>query len=107
MSEPESDPESGPGGHDPRNLIGEAYRIEGIGAADCRSIFLDWALGLPAGVAPGAAAAALLALHAPPADHPMTALLAEAAEGGARQGRRRGGWRGRGRPGRPGRDDAR
>ena len=84
---------------DPRNLIGEAYRIEGIGAADCRSIFLDWALGLPAGIVPAEAAAALLAQHAPPADHPMTALLAEAAAGGTGQGRRRGGAKARQRPG--------
>lgn len=81
--------------YDPRNLIGEAFRIEGIGAADCRSIFLDWALGLPAGVAPAQAAAALLAQHAPPADHPMTALLSEAAGGASGPGRRRGGARGR------------
>lgn len=83
--------------YDSRNLIGEAYRIEGIGAADCRSIFLDWALGLPAGVAPADAAAALLAHHAPPPDHPMTALLAEAAEAPAGRGRRRGGAAGRSR----------
>ena len=82
-------------GFDERGLIREAYRIEGIGAADCRSIFLDWALGLPAGVAPAEAAAALLAQHAPPADHPMTALLREAAAGPAGKGRRRGGARGR------------
>jgi hypothetical protein len=81
--------------HDPRGLIREAYRIEGIGAADCRSIFLDWALGLPAGTAPAEAAAALLAAHAPPADHPMTALLREAAGGTAGQARRRGGAKGR------------
>lgn len=85
--------------YDPRELIAEAYRIEGIGAADCRSIFLDWALGLPAGVAPAEAAAALLAHHSPPAEHPMTALLAEAAgspgDGTAGQGRRRGGAKGR------------
>ena len=83
--------------YDARNLIAESYRIEGIGAADCRSIFLDWALGLPAGAAPGEAAAALLAAYAPPAEHPMTALLAEAAAGEARAGpgRRRGGARGR------------
>jgi hypothetical protein len=85
--------------HDPRNLIGEAYRIEGIGAADCRSIFLDWALGLPAGVAPSQAAAALLEHHAAPAGHPMTALLAEAAGSGAAAGRRRGGAKGRRRTG--------
>jgi hypothetical protein len=33
---------------DPRGLIYEAYRME-IGPAECRSIFLDWALGLPEG----------------------------------------------------------
>ena len=81
--------------YDSRNLIAESYRIEGIGAADCRSIFLDWALGLPAGAAPAEAAAALIAAYAPPAGHPMTALLVETAEGPPGAGRRRGGARGR------------
>lgn len=81
--------------YDKRGLIFESYRIEGIGPADCRSIFLDWALGLPAGVAPAEAATALLRHHQPPEDHPMTALLREAAEGPAGRGRRRGGARGR------------
>ncbi|HUF56653.1 MAG TPA: hypothetical protein VMM55_08860 [Thermohalobaculum sp.] len=79
--------------HDPRGLIREAYRIEGIGEADCRSIFFDWALGLPADTDPAGAAAELMAHHADePADHPMTVLLSEAAEGraGAGSGRRRG-----------------
>ena len=40
---------------DPKGLIREAYRIEGITAAQCRSIFLDWALSLPDTTAPGAA----------------------------------------------------
>ncbi len=31
---------------DPRGLIFEAYRIDGITTEDCRSIFFDWALGL-------------------------------------------------------------
>ena len=31
---------------DPKNLIREAYRIEGISEPECRSIFLDWALSL-------------------------------------------------------------
>ena len=78
--------------HDPRGLIREAYRIEGIGEADCRSIFFDWALGLPAETDPAAAAAELMAHHADqPADHPMTALLREAAagRGGDDFGRRR------------------
>ena len=31
---------------DPRGLIFEAYRIEDIRIDQCRSIFLDWVLGL-------------------------------------------------------------
>ena len=31
---------------DPRALILEAYRIEGITGADCRTIYRDWALGV-------------------------------------------------------------
>ncbi|MEI4470061.1 hypothetical protein [Frigidibacter sp. MR17.24] len=85
---------------DPKGLIRESYRIEGIGAAECRSIFLDWALSLPAGVAPEAAMGRLAARHGVLAPtHPMTALLAEgrlpaptAAAG------RRGGAMGRRRP---------
>ncbi|SDK50006.1 hypothetical protein [Aliiruegeria lutimaris] len=81
--------------YDPKALIGEAYRIEGIGTPECRSIFMDWALSLPEGVAAQEAIAALVARHADPApDHPMSAVLRE----GLAQGRpaaRRGGWRGR------------
>ena len=35
--------------NDPKGLIREAYRIEGIALPECRSIFLDWALSLPDG----------------------------------------------------------
>lgn len=81
--------------YDPRNLIREAYRIEGITLADCRSIFLDWALGLAEGQDGGQAASALLAHYADqPADHPMSVVLREAREGRARA-RRRGGAAGR------------
>ena len=34
---------------DPKALIYEAYRIEGITKPECRTIFLDWALSLPVG----------------------------------------------------------
>ena len=33
---------------DPRGLILEAYNIENLSEKDCRTIFLDWALGVPA-----------------------------------------------------------
>jgi len=79
---------------DPRALIAEAYRIEGLGMADARAIFFDWALGLPAGVEPAAAAARLLDHHAGmPAEHPMSRLLTEAT-GEAARPRRKGGVRG-------------
>lgn len=67
---------------DPRNLIHEAYRIEGIGPEECRAIFFDWAVGLDAGTDPVAAAKRLHTdLGAENPGHPMTALLAEAAHG--------------------------
>ena len=33
--------------YDPKGLVREAFAMEGIGAPECRSIFLDWALGVP------------------------------------------------------------
>ncbi len=78
---------------DPRGLIREAYAIEGIGAAECRSIFLDWALALPEDIAPRAAIGVLLATHGAAA-HPMTRVLQDGlAE--APVPRRRGGRDGR------------
>ena len=60
---------------DPRALVAEAYAIDGLGPEDARTIFLDWALGLPDGTEPAGAAARLLAHHAAaPEDHPMTRL---------------------------------
>lgn len=83
---------------DPKGLIFEAYRIDGITKADCRTIFLDWALSLPDTVAPGAALDALLATYAADhPDHPMTQVLQEGRATAARP-RRRGGWRSRPRP---------
>ena len=75
---------------DPKNLIREAYRIEGIGDAECRSILVDWALSL-SGMDPRAAIAALLERHGDaPADHPMTLVLREGLDD-APTPRRRGG----------------
>jgi hypothetical protein len=71
---------------DPRGLIREAYRMD-LSPADCRTIFLDWALGLPN--AGPAQIAALLAHYGPRhPDHPMSAVLREGLE--SRPPRRRG-----------------
>ena len=82
---------------DRRGLIGESYRIEAVTAAECRSIFLDWALGFPADADIGAALRILLARHGGAEGHPMTALLREAVKAPprvpARRGDRRGGRR--------------
>lgn len=80
---------------DPKGLIREAYRIEGIGEAECRSIFMDWALSLPEGEAVTNALPLLIAHYAEAApDHPMSAVLREGLAAG-RPPARRGGWRGR------------
>ncbi len=63
---------------DPKGLVRESYRIEGIGAPECRSIFLDWALSLGERTDPRAAMQALLAHYGDAAtDHPMTRVLSE------------------------------
>jgi hypothetical protein len=79
---------------DPHDLIHEAYRIEGIGAEECRAIFFDWAIGLTAGLDMVAAAKTLHAdLAGKNPAHPMSGLLAEASLGmtqrQGRSGRRR------------------
>ncbi len=78
-------------------LIREAYRIEGIGPPECRSIFLDWAIRLPQDFAPDAAIRLLLESYGVGApDHPMTQVLTDGLAGAAAP-RRRGGWRSRAR----------
>lgn len=80
---------------DPRGLIQEAYRIEGISEAQCRSIFLDWALGVPQDRDTRAEVRRLLNRYATGQEgHPMTATL-QAALDVASPPRRRGGRRGR------------
>lgn len=78
---------------DPRGLIMEAYRIEGITAPDCRTIFFDWAMGLEAGVEPKVAIAALLEHYGGPDPHPMSDVLREGLQAAPRRrgGRRRNG----------------
>lgn len=61
---------------DPKGLIRESYRIEGISAPECRSIFLDWALSVNGTTDPREAMRALLAHYGADAGHPMTQVLA-------------------------------
>ncbi len=83
--------------YDPRGLIREAYRIEGIGPGQCRSIFLDWLLQAPDDPAIGLQIGALLAGYGAAApDHPMSVVLRAGLAGSIPPApRRRGGWRGR------------
>jgi hypothetical protein len=81
---------------DPKGLIRESYRIDGIGDAECRSILVDWALSLPASVDPRAAMARLVQRHgAALPDHPMTVLLRAALLAPDTPPARRGGATGR------------
>jgi hypothetical protein len=78
---------------DPKGLIRESYRIEGIGVPECRSIFLDWAISIPAETEAHSLIPDLLAHYGQDApDHPMTQVLREGlaapAPGGRRGGRR-------------------
>ena len=89
MSKTEKDP------LDPRGLIFESYAIDGITAPECRSIFLDWALGLAADMDESETVNALLARYSEQhSDHPMTKVLQEALRPAA-QPRRRGARAGR------------
>lgn len=91
--------EAGEGGAqalDPKGLVRESFRIEGITAAECRSIFLDWALSLPDGAEAAGAARALIAAYGPDhAGHPMLAVLSEGAAAPPERPVRRGGSRAR------------
>lgn len=81
--------------HDPRGLIFESYRIEGITPEECRSIFLDWALGQPMGFDIREALNSLIAQHANAVpDHPMSRVLHDGLEQ-ANAPKRRGGRAGR------------
>ena len=81
--------------HDPKGLIREAYRIDGITEGECRSIFLDWALGVPMDADTQDAVRALLETYGDePVDHPMTLTLKQALADAGRP-RRKGGRTGR------------
>lgn len=79
---------------DPKGLIKEAYRIDGITAAECRSIFLDWALSVRQDDPKPAITHLLTDYGADAPNHPMTQTL-RAALADAGPARRRGGRAGR------------
>jgi hypothetical protein len=78
---------------DPKGLIAEAFRINGITYEECRSIFLDWALAVPVDTDSSALIKTLLTRQSEP-QHPMTRVLEEGLAS-CSSPRRRGGWRGR------------
>lgn len=75
---------------DPKGLIREAYRIEGITSGECRSIFLDWALSHPDDDHKPAVEQLLTKYGPERLDHPMTQTLT-AALTDTRPAQRRGG----------------
>ena len=78
-----------------RGLIFEAYNMVTVSEAECRSIFLDWALGVPIEKDTQEVITKLLLVYEMAApDHPMTETLREGLKTLASP-RRRGGWRGR------------
>ncbi len=82
---------------DPKGIIQEAFRIEGIDASQCRSIFLDWALTQPVDADHAAQAAVLLERYgSDQPDHPMTKVLRDGCEA-PKPAKRRGGWKSRAR----------
>ena len=78
---------------DPKKLIAESYKIAGITASECRSIFLDWALSIPLDCDSRLMALELFDhYHQLDKDHPMTLLLKSSSnktKGRTRVGRRR------------------
>jgi len=76
---------------DPKALIAEAYKIDGIGLEECRSIFLDWALSVPVDANTHTLIGRLLERHGVEG-HPMTQVLREGLKT-LETPRRRGGWR--------------
>jgi hypothetical protein len=75
---------------DPKGLIRESYRIEGIGASECRSIFLDWAISLAPGTDTRLALKRVIAEYAADEGHPMTAVLKAGLDAPSATGRRGG-----------------
>jgi hypothetical protein len=79
---------------DPKGLIFEAFQIDGISDAECRSIFLDWALSLPLESDTSTTIKALLKEYEAQQPHPMIDVMSQGLIAMSAP-RRRGGWRSR------------
>ncbi|SEN08395.1 hypothetical protein SAMN05216227_100761 [Pseudorhodobacter antarcticus] len=76
---------------DPKGLIRESYRIDGITPGECRSIFMDWALSLPVDTNTTPALQFLMAAYAPTIpNHPMTTVMTDALTAPAKPTRKGG-----------------
>tara|TARA_B100000900_G_C20336732_1_gene616465 strand:+ start:418 stop:684 length:267 start_codon:yes stop_codon:yes gene_type:complete len=64
--------------NDERGLIYESYKIDNISDSDCRSIFLDWLLGLDEKLDPILEIKNLYQMYSDEfKNHPMTLILRE------------------------------
>ena len=63
---------------DPKGLVRESYAIDGITEAECKSIFIDWALSLKSPDSTAALSALLAHYGAGRDSHPMTRVLTAA-----------------------------
>lgn len=79
---------------DPRGVIREAFEMD-LAIEDCRTIFLDWALGHPGETGPAEIRALIGEYAAGRSDHPMARVLEEGLAGPPESPARRGGTRGR------------
>lgn len=80
---------------DPRGMIYEAYRIEGISEPECRDIFLDWALRAPDGDMQDYLEIFMRHYGQAHPDHPMTQVIKSGQQAHQSSKRRRGGRAGR------------
>ncbi len=76
--------------YDPKALIREAYRIEGISLAECRTIFMDWALSITVDDPKTYIRHLLEQYSSEDQAHPMTETLRAALEQAPRAARRGG-----------------
>lgn len=80
---------------DPKGLIRDCYKIDGIRPEECRSVFLDWAISQADGLNVQDMLCQLITQYADPLPlHPMSVVLYEATaepkpvkRRGGRQGR--------------------